>query len=87
MGAENNPRRSGRRRTAISVSAFGLSLRAGRSTAYGCGLRVSEIANLKVADIDSARMLIRVEQGKGRKLPPRSASHPHHPGKRPAKSP
>ena len=33
-----------------------------------------------------ARMLIRVEQGKGRKLPPRSVSHPHHPGKRPAKS-
>src|SRR4051812_7622653 len=32
-----------------------------------CGQRVSEIANLKVADIDSARMLIRVEQGKGRK--------------------
>ena len=37
------------------------------SIAYGCGLRVSEVANLKVADIDSARMLIRVEQGKGRK--------------------
>lgn len=41
--------------------------RAALSIAYGCGLRVSEIANLKVADIDSARMLIRVEQGKGRK--------------------
>lgn len=36
------------------------------SVAYGCGLRVSEIVRLKVADIDSARMLIRVEQGKGR---------------------
>ncbi len=36
------------------------------SIAYGCGLRISEIANLKVADIDAARMLIRVEQGKGR---------------------
>jgi integrase/recombinase XerD len=35
--------------------------------AYGCGLRVSEIAHLKIADIDSARRLIRVEQGKGRK--------------------
>ncbi len=34
---------------------------------YGCGLRVSEIVHLKVADIDSARMLVRVEQGKGRK--------------------
>jgi len=30
-------------------------------------MAVSEIAKLKVADIDSARMLIRVEQGKGRK--------------------
>lgn len=36
------------------------------SIAYGCGLRISEIANLKVSDIDAARMLIRVEQGKGR---------------------
>jgi integrase/recombinase XerD len=44
-----------------------LKYRAALSVAYGCGLRVSEIANLKVADIDSARMLIRVEQGKGRK--------------------
>jgi integrase/recombinase XerD len=44
-----------------------LKYRAALSLAYGCGLRVSEIANLKVADIDSARMLIRVEQGKGRK--------------------
>lgn len=35
--------------------------------AYGAGLRVSEVAHLKVDDIDSTRMLIRVEQGKGRK--------------------
>jgi integrase len=28
---------------------------------------VSEVANLKVVDIDSKRMLIRVEQGKGKK--------------------
>ena len=36
-------------------------------TAYGAGLRVSEVATLKVSDIDSTRMLIRVEtQGKGR---------------------
>ena len=35
--------------------------------AYGAGLRVSEVAALKVDDIDSTRMLIRVEQGKGRK--------------------
>ena len=36
------------------------------SIAYGCGLRVSEIVRLKVVDIDSLRMVIRVEQGKGR---------------------
>src|SRR5450631_2708780 len=36
-------------------------------TAYGAGLRVSEVASLKIDDIDSTRMLIRVEQGKGRK--------------------
>jgi integrase/recombinase XerD len=36
-------------------------------TAYGAGLRVSEVASLKVDDVDSTRMLIRVEQGKGRK--------------------
>jgi integrase/recombinase XerD len=34
-------------------------------TAYAAGLRVSEVARLKIADIDSTRMLIRVEQGKG----------------------
>src|ERR1700676_1024705 len=33
--------------------------------AYAPGLRVSEVVRLKIADIDSGRMLIRVEQGKG----------------------
>jgi len=34
---------------------------------YAAGLRVSEVTQLKVTDIDSGRMCIRVEQGKGRK--------------------
>ena len=36
-------------------------------TAYSAGLRVSEVANLKINHIDSDRMMIRVDQGKGRK--------------------
>jgi site-specific recombinase XerD len=44
-----------------------LKHKAALSVAYGGGLRASEIAHLKIGDIDSARMLIRVEQGKGRK--------------------
>src|ERR1700675_308850 len=37
------------------------------ATAYGAGLRVSEVVALRVSDIDSERMLLRIEQGKGRK--------------------
>ena len=36
-------------------------------TAYSGGLRLSEVAGLRVEDIDSARMVIHVRQGKGRK--------------------
>ncbi len=48
-------------------AAPGLKYRAALSVAYGAGLRASEVVSLKVSDIDSERMVIRVEQGKGRK--------------------
>ena len=41
--------------------------KAALSLAYGAGLRAMEVVGLKVADVDSKRMMIRVEQGKGRK--------------------
>ncbi len=37
------------------------------SLAYGCGLRASEVTRLRVCDIDSDQMIIRVVQSKGRK--------------------
>ena len=48
-------------------AAPGIKYKAALSVAYGAGLRASEVVALKVGDIDSKRMLIRVEQGKGRK--------------------
>jgi integrase/recombinase XerD len=48
-------------------AAPGLKYKAALSVAYGAGLRVSEVVALKVSDIDGKRMVIRVEQGKGRK--------------------
>ena len=42
-----------------------LKHQAALSVAYGAGLRVAEVASLKVSDIDSERMLLRVERGKG----------------------
>jgi integrase/recombinase XerD len=48
-------------------AAPGLKYKAALSAAYGAGLRATEVISLKVSDIDSKRMLIRVEQGKGRK--------------------
>ena len=37
------------------------------SIAYGAGLRASEVISLKVGDIDSTRMTLRIQQGKGDK--------------------
>ena len=37
------------------------------SVAYGAGLRASEVAALKVTDVDSQRMVLRIQQGKGGK--------------------
>jgi integrase/recombinase XerD len=48
-------------------AAPGLKYRAALSVAYGTGLRANEVISLKIGDIDSTRMVIRVEQGKGRK--------------------
>jgi len=41
--------------------------RAALAVAYGAGLRASEVVHLKVNDIDSERMIVRVNQGKGQR--------------------
>src|ERR1700749_1836980 len=48
-------------------AAPGLKYKAALSVAYGAGLRANEVVSLQIGDIDSKRMVIRVEQGKGRK--------------------
>jgi site-specific recombinase XerD len=48
-------------------SARALKHRTALSVAYGAGLRVSEVIALKVGDVDSQRMLLRIEKGKGQK--------------------
>jgi integrase/recombinase XerD len=53
--------------TRLLEAAPGPKYKAAFATAYGAGLRVSEVVALKVTDIDSTRMLIHVERGKGRK--------------------
>src|SRR5215472_4017726 len=52
--------------TLLLRAAIAPKYRAAFATAYGAGLRVSEVA-LKAGDIDSKRMLLRVERGKGGK--------------------
>jgi len=44
-----------------------LKYKAAFAVAYGAGLRISEVVSLKISDIDSERMTLHVEQGKGRK--------------------
>lgn len=53
-------------RTMLSVME-NLKHRAVLTITYSAGLRVSETAHLKVTDIDSKRMMVRVRQGKGGK--------------------
>ena len=51
----------------LIAAAPGLKSQTALSVAYGAGLRASEVIALKVGGIDSKRMTLRVEQGKGRK--------------------
>lgn len=53
--------------TRLIAAASNIKSQAALSVAYGAGLRASEVVVLKVTDIDSERMTLRVEQGKGRK--------------------
>jgi integrase/recombinase XerD len=50
--------------TRLLQAAPGLKYKAAFSVAYGAGLRASELAALKVSNIDSRRMTLRVEQGR-----------------------
>ncbi len=52
--------------TRLLKATSNLKHRAALSVAYGAGLRASEVTHLKIADIDSGRMIIRIQQGKGR---------------------
>lgn len=51
----------------LIAAAGNLKHQTALALAYGTGLRVNEVVNLKVGDIDSQRMTLRVEQGKGQK--------------------
>lgn len=51
----------------LLAAASNLKHRTALCVAYGAGLRASEVIALKVGDVDSQRMTLRVEQGKGRK--------------------
>ena len=51
----------------LIAAAGNLKHQTALSVAYGAGLRASEVISLKVGDIDSQRMTLRIEQGKGHK--------------------
>ncbi|SPK75815.1 Integrase (modular protein) (plasmid) [Cupriavidus taiwanensis] len=51
----------------VLAAAGNLKHQTAFAVAYGAGLRASEVVALKVTDIDSERMTLRIEQGKGRK--------------------
>lgn len=51
----------------LIAAAGNLKHQTALAVAYGTGLRVNEVVALKVGDIDSQRMTLRVEQGKGQK--------------------
>jgi site-specific recombinase XerD len=53
--------------TRLLQSAGGLKYQAALGVAYGAGLHANEVVHLKVTDIDSERMIIRVDQGKGQR--------------------
>jgi integrase/recombinase XerD len=51
----------------LIAAAGNLKHQTALAVAYGAGLRASEVAALKVSDVDSQRMTLRIEQGKGRR--------------------
>jgi integrase/recombinase XerD len=77
MSGRSRPSSAARRTRRLPLSATEVALlleaapgpkyKAALATAYGAGLRVAEVVALKVGDVDSTRMMLRVEQGKGRR--------------------
>ena len=53
--------------TRLIAAAETLKHQVALSVTYGAGLRASEVVSLKVTDIDSQRMTLRIERGKGGK--------------------
>ena len=51
----------------LIAAASNLKYQTALSVAYGAGLRASEVVGLKVSDVDSQRMVLHIERGKGGK--------------------